>query len=331
VNSLDVNSKHDAKNEGEKPKRKPFRDWHGATIGLAIGVAGLLASRLGYLWIGFDVIAQFGMQFLLLTLAALIAIAMPRYKGLITSIIFALFIAGYSLWPHWVSSGPLKSDPVSQSEKALHVASFNTYGENKNYSGIAASVLALNADVVTLIEMGGDKAQVLQALKQVYPYQFDCQTFVYCQLAIISKFPLTAEIGNANWEGPPYIRATLQFTTGPITVFGVHTTRFPYARAQFTQVNALVKLVETVTGPVVVMGDFNSTPFSRIHTTIIEGLGFSRLTSLPTWPARMGFPQLAIDHVFVSPGLRAISSERIGDSAGSDHFPISIVLAIPDK
>jgi endonuclease/exonuclease/phosphatase (EEP) superfamily protein YafD len=331
VTSPDAKSKSDAAGETDKTKRKPFRDWHGASIGLFLGVAGLLASRLGYLWIGFDVVSQFGMQFLLLTVSALIGMAVPRYKGLVTSAVFAIMIAGYALWPYWVSGGSFKPDPVATGEHQLQVASFNTYGLNKNYAEIASSVNALNADVVTLVEMGSDKDVALNALKQNYPYQVDCKSKDYCELAIVSKFPLTDVIADAAWDGPPYIRATLQSPAGPVTIFGIHTTRFPHSRAQFMQVTAMVKLVETVTGPVIMMGDFNSTPFSRINYTITEGLNFTRLTSLPTWPATLGFPQLAIDHIFVSPGIRALSSEHIGDSAGSDHFPISIVLAIPGK
>jgi endonuclease/exonuclease/phosphatase (EEP) superfamily protein YafD len=320
VAAPDVNLKSVAKGDTEKPKRKPFRDWH-----------GLLGGRLGYLWIGFDVISQFGMQFLLLTLAAIIAMAVPRYKGLAAATIFAIMISGYALWPHWVSAGPMNPDAIATGERQIQVASFNTLASNTNDAGVAASLIALDADVVTLMELGeGGKTQLFQALKQKYPYQADCKTVVYCELAIVSKFPLLNVMGDANWEGPAYIRATVQFTSGPITVLGVHTTRFPQSRAQFTQVKALVKLVETVTGRVIIMGDFNSTPFSRINHTMSEGLGFTRVTSLPTWPATVGFPQLAIDHIFVSPGIRAISNQHIGDNAGSDHFPISIILAVPN-
>ncbi len=329
--SLDVKPETTAKNEADTSKRKPFRDWHGASIGLIIGISGVVAGRMGYLWIGFDVVSQFGMQFLLLTVSALIAMATPRYKGLIASTLFVLMLSGYSLWPHLVSATPFKPDPLAPGEQQLQVASFNTYGLNNDHAEIAAAVLAINADVVTMIEMGTGKADVLSALKSVYPYQGDCQNYINCELAIVSKYPLSSVIGDANWEGPSYIRATVELSSGPLTVFGIHTTRFPHSRAQLKQVNALVKLVEGISGPVIIMGDFNATPFSRINHTVSEGLNFTRVTSLPTWPATIGFPQLAIDHIFVSPGIRAISSQQIGNNAGSDHYPISIVLAVSNK
>lgn len=314
--------------EESKPKRKKHRDWSGATLAFLFGLIGLIGTRLGHLWIGFDVISQFSMQFLFLVLAAVLGMASPRMKGLVASVFFALMIVGYALWPHWVSTGDSKTSALASGEQKLKVASFNTYASNKDYQGIINSVLATEADVVTLIEMEPDKLGVLAGLKQKYPYQFDCNGVDYCHLAILSKFPLTAPEAQSLWDGPPYIRASLGAQFGGLTIFGVHTTRFPHSRAQFAQVNALVKLVETLPGRVVMMGDFNSTPFSRINQTVSQGLGFTRLTQLPTWPASYGFPQLAIDHIFVSTGIRAISDEHIGDNAGSDHFPISMVLAV---
>lgn len=311
-----------------KPKPKQHRDWSGAALALLVGVLGLIFARLGHLWIAFDVASQFSVQFLFLVLAAVLGMASPRMKGLVATIFLAIFVVGYALWPHLVSTGEVKTTALAAGEQQLKVASFNTYANNHDYQGIVNSVLAMDADVVTLIEMEQGKVGVLAALKQKYPYQFDCSIVHSCHLAIISKYPLSDMESQALWEGPPYIRASLGPQFGGLTLFGVHTTRFPHSRAQFKQVNALVKLVEALPGRVVMMGDFNSTPFSRINQTVSIGLGFTRLTQLPTWPATVGFPQLAIDHIFVSPGIRAISEERIGDSAGSDHFPISIVLAI---
>ncbi len=314
--------------EDNKPKQKKHRDWSGASFALLFGLLGLIAARLGHLWIAFDVASQFSVQFLFFVFAAILGMASPRMKSLVTAIFFALMIVGYALWPHLVSTGKVETSSMLAGEQQLKVASFNTYASNRNYQGIINSVLAIDADVVTLIEMEPDKLGVLAALKQQYPFQYDCNGINFCHLAMISKYPLADTDAKPIWDGPAYIRGSLGAQFGGLTIFGVHTTRFPHSRAQFKQVNALVKLVETLPGAVVIMGDFNSTPFSRINQTVSQGLGFERLTNLPTWPARAGFPQLAIDHIFVSPGIRAISAERIGDNAGSDHFPISIVLAV---
>ena len=331
MNSADAPKSSSTNVENDLLKTNKHRDWHGATVGIIIGLLGLIAGRLGYLWIGFDVFSQFSLQFILLSIASAIGIVMPRYKGLVAAILFAGFVSLYSAWPHIVSAGPVKLQAISAGTKPLKVASFNTFVLNQNYADLTASILKMDADFVVLIEFDSYKSSMLASLKSIYPFQFECTQASNCEMAILSKYPVTDGQAKGIWEGPGYISAKLGPEFGGVTIFGVHTTRFPHSRAQFTQINAMVKVVEAVPGRVIVMGDFNATPFSRINQTMATGAGLTRLTSLPTWPATHGLPQLAIDHIFVSHDITALSDERIGDNAGSDHFPVTMVLGVPNK
>jgi endonuclease/exonuclease/phosphatase (EEP) superfamily protein YafD len=193
------------------------------------------------------------------------------------------------------------------------------------------SIRELNPDVMVIVEFGSGKLPLLDRLKADFPYQYTCQTDPPCETALISKYPISDFKARAFWDGPPYISASLGPDWNYLTIFGVHTTRFPHSRAQFTQARAFVKMAEGATGLKIVMGDFNSTSFSRINQTIADGLDLQRLSYLPTWPASQGFPQLAIDHIFASTDIVAVSGEVIGDNAGSDHYPISIAVSVPVK
>ena len=316
--------------ENLKPKRRVFKDWTGASFGLFFGTLGLLLARLGHLWIGFDIFSQFFLQFVFLVVASICGMIIPRYKGLAGSVIFVVLIAGYSLWPLLgAGASPQRLRPIRDGERQLKVASFNTYYNNQDFDKMADEILALDPDVMTLIEFSQNKLSVLDKLKSQYPYQQVCANDPDCDFAIISKFPLSDVVGRQSWEGPPFLGVSLGPDFGNVRIFGVHTTRFPHGRAQFTQVLALIKFMETLPGRAIVMGDFNATPFSRVTGTIVDSLNFTRLTNLPTWPADYGFPQLAIDHIFVSPGIRALNDERIGDNVGSDHYPITITVAVP--
>jgi endonuclease/exonuclease/phosphatase (EEP) superfamily protein YafD len=88
-------------------------------------------------------------------------------------------------------------------------------------------------------------------------------------------------------------------------------------------------MVRRVDGPLVVAGDFNATPWS-LHLATFERLtGLTRLTGLPSWPARgLGLPQVAIDHIFVSSGMRPLGSATTLDASGSDHLPVRVTLAV---
>ena len=57
--------------EAPRKKRKPAGGFE-CKLGLLLGLCGLAASRLGQLWIAFDVFSQFTLQFAVITVAFLI-------------------------------------------------------------------------------------------------------------------------------------------------------------------------------------------------------------------------------------------------------------------
>jgi endonuclease/exonuclease/phosphatase (EEP) superfamily protein YafD len=316
----------------EKHKRHRHRDWSGATVGAIIGFAGLFCARLGHIWIGFDIFAQFWMQFFFIVLACCLGLVSPKYKTLVAIILLALMVAGYSAWPQYISSGAAPAlKPLQANEKILKVASFNSYAGNKTPAAIAREILRLDPDVMVLVEFENSNAASLDALRQKYPYQETCWQLNDCDFAILSKTPITDVSAKVGWAGPSFMSVKMGVEFGNVTIIGLHMIRFPHQRTQLNQTLAFIKFMESVPGRVVLMGDFNATPFSRITQTVSDGLAFERLTYLPTWSATYGLPQLAIDHIFVSPGIRALDHERIGEYAGSDHFPITITLGIPAK
>jgi endonuclease/exonuclease/phosphatase (EEP) superfamily protein YafD len=81
-------------------------------------------------------------------------------------------------------------------------------------------------------------------------------------------------------------------------------------------------------GKVVVLGDFNATPFSRILAMIVHKSDLRRITSLPSWPTYAELPQLAIDHIFLSRDVRVLQQPRIGRPSGSDHYPLTAVIGV---
>ena len=133
-------------------------------------------------------------------------------------------------------------------------------------------------------------------------------------------------------KGPAYIRARLGKKFGNTYIFGLHSTRPPKVRSQIIQLMEMARLLENTKGRKIVMGDFNSTPYARLLRQFASRNNLQRVTNLPTWPARWGpFPQLAIDHIFLSEGLRPLSRSRLGIPAGSDHYPTIVDVAVSVK
>ena len=297
--------------------------------GLTLGLLGLIGARLGQLWVAFDVFSQFTLQFILLSIAFLFGLFMPRARLLLATVILVIGIAGIGMWPHFASGRLQTLATAKPGEREIKVVSFNTWYDNQQVDQVRAEIERLDADITVVIEFGPNKRKIAKELFERYPYHAECFVIDYCHMAILSKFPIVDSEARVDWEGAPMIRATFGPELGGLTVFGVHTIRFPHSRAQFRQAVALSKLIETVPGRKIVMGDFNATPFSRITRTITERAGLVLLTDLPTWPARIELPQVAIDHIFASPGIVATESQAIGNPAGSDHYPITMKLAVP--
>ncbi|MEI8180452.1 endonuclease/exonuclease/phosphatase family protein [Aestuariivirga sp.] len=314
--------------EAPRRKRKPTGGFE-CKLGLLLGLAGLAASRLGQLWIAFDVFSHFTLQFAVMTVGFLIGMVMPRGKLLTAFVVMVLGIVAIGAWPHVASREPHVVGQLQSGERALKVASFNTFWVNQNATAVKAEIERLDADIITLIEMGPGKKPILDQLKGRYPYQFHCYEVDYCNFAVLSKLPFVDAESRGKWSGPSFIRVRLGPEAGGLTVFGVHTIRFPHSLAQFREVTEIARLIERTAGPRLVMGDFNATPFSRILGVLQDSANLTRLTNLPSWPSEAGLPQIAIDHIFVSPGIRQLEAERIGEPAGSDHYPVTVRIAVP--
>lgn len=312
-----------------KPRRRRGR--FACSVGLLIGLAGVLGGWLGNLWIAFDVFGQFSIQFWLVAIAFAIGFMMPfgRVLTAITIIVAGLLVIG--IIPHMsAATYPTAAIKAPEGSRIIRVMSFNTWIGNSNVDALAAEIERNDPDIAVLLEFGPEKRVLLERLRAKYNFQEDCVHLEHCYMAVISKYPINDSESHAEWVGPPMIRVTFGKELNGLTVIGAHTIHFPDQRAQLTQFGHLADLVRRLPGPRIVMGDFNATPSSRMLASFEQRSGLRRLDGwLPTWPARLQIPQLAIDHVFASEEVKSVEQVRIGNNAGSDHFPLVVRVAVP--
>lgn len=299
--------------------------------GIAIGLGGVIAGRLSDLWVHFDVFSHFAMHFRILALACVIGFFMPRFRTVTALVLFLAGALALGIWPHAVSALPSGPPVAAAGERALRVMSFNTLFSNKDIAAIGAEIERQDADIVVLLEFGANKRPLFDRLRSRYPHQANCLDKEFCNIVILSKLPLVASESRVGWEGPPFMSAKFGPEAGNLTLLAAHTIRFPHQRAHYTQITALMRYLETVPGNRILAGDFNATPHSLMLRAIERRSNLVRLSGLPTWPARFGLPQLAIDHIFVSPAFRTIEPQRIGGNAGSDHYPVILAVGVPLK
>ena len=187
-----------------------------------LGLAGLAAGQLGVLWIDFDVFAQFTLQFGIIAIAGLIGFVLRRGRTLTTLVLIILGYIGVGLWPHIASYGAVSpASGLTAEGRVLRILSFNASLQNLNGEAVAKEVERHTPDIVVLIESGSEKRQVFERLRASFPYQVNCLEIAYCDMAVLSKYPIAEHEGHVLWRGPPTIRAIFGPELNGLSVFGV--------------------------------------------------------------------------------------------------------------
>ncbi len=298
-------------------------------LGVVIFALLMFTIPLSKVFLAVDMATHFAAHYMVVGGALLIGFFMPKWNIQIAAILafLGVFLIGYLA----VNKPVPVEKPAIANTKRVKLMTFNTLLRNKNWQAIVKEIKRADPDIVTMMEFGQEKAGMLKALKKEYPYQLSCFNQTSCNLTIFSKFRFSDSIIRVRWHGPPYARVTFGKELGNLNLYAVHTIRPPHYRAHYKQIGALSRAINEQDGLKIVMGDFNSTPFSRTLNTFSRRTKLKRLTDTPTWPtAFLKLPQIAIDHIFVSPEIEMLSPPRLGKNAGSDHFPVNTIVAIPN-
>jgi len=206
------------------------------------------------------------------------------------------------------------------------VASTNVGPDHRDLEAMAADVMAIDADVLNVVELTEADRRALDAagLRDRYPYAIEDPQAGAHGSGIYSRYPiLDAEV--LRITGAPMARATVDLPTGPVTFVAVHTTQPLAGPGQLElQLEQLQAAVAGSDEPVVLAGDFNATRQHQPFRELLDaGFSDAHLATghgrAATWPVGRKVPPFAlIDHVLVSPELSVASVHEVTVS-GSDH------------
>jgi endonuclease/exonuclease/phosphatase (EEP) superfamily protein YafD len=223
---------------------------------------------------------------------------------------------------------------ASTRERDLKIVTFNTlYGDPQ---AVANFLLHEDPDIAVLQEVGAKQAQALRALlRDRYPYAHTCVASRGCAAAIFSKRAwASAGQQHRTHSVPETIWVQLNNPEiGRLRVVGVHL-QLPFrAEAQTRHVDRLIALRSSLTGPVILAGDFNMTPWSYRLQRLLASAGLRRHAAfLRSWPTdgqfRLPAPAFLIDHVLTTPDIKSVSI-RTGPNIGSDHLPVIAQVRLP--
>lgn len=237
----------------------------------------------------------------------------------------------------WHRFGP-HSHPVTVAPETpvLRVLSWNAYYINSRKKELLDRVSDLNADLVVLQEIHASWEEDLHEHPQLkrYPYRYHDPHF-YSARCLLSRYPITY-LGNMlpGSYTQPYFR--LHWAEQNIVVTAVHTVNAisqQYTKTQVEQIRRLADIAAAERGPLLMIGDFNSTPHNRNYRVMADvlrcswtdaGRGLSYTFVPEYWPGVF----LHLDYVFHSEHWRTLSYEVLPDQAGSDHRGVVVQLAL---
>jgi endonuclease/exonuclease/phosphatase (EEP) superfamily protein YafD len=286
-----------------------------------------LGARLS--WV-LELTTHFRVQYLAATAVLLLPVLLRRRWAAGAALVAAGAVSAAPVLPYLpLALGPeVRADPPA----SIKVLTVNVSFRQFSARSLLQSVHEADPDVVVVQELTPHAESVLADLDAAFPHNH--------------KFPADGPVGIGLWSRlslesagtfalgrAPAIEARVRGPTGEFTIIGVH------LRAPMSQRRAAGRNVElrrlaarsaAVTEPLVVAGDFNTTPYSPYFGDFLKssGLTDSRRgrTLQPSWPTMLPVIAIPIDHVAVNGGFRILSHDRLANFE-SDHYGVLVELA----
>lgn len=305
------------------------------TILVVAATALALATVLGFLsryyWM-FDLLVHLRAQYA--QIAIVIAIcALVQGEPVALALAASAFVINVAVVArHLASRSP--APRRSSDDGVVRVFFANALESNHRFDMLTRAVAASRPDVIVLVEVDADAMAQMRLRLAEYPFaeQLDVGTRPW-GIGLLSRtipaYSRTQDLGEA---GSPLIVARFDGER-PLTIIGAHPTP-PYRPRWFALRNdylaklALVIREESAWGDVVVVGDFNITPWASHYRSFLENSGLRSAREgfgwNATWPSFLPpFARIPIDHVFIAPRLRVVGF-TVGEPIGSDHLPLTI-------
>jgi endonuclease/exonuclease/phosphatase (EEP) superfamily protein YafD len=311
-------------------------------------LAGVLALCQAVIWYkpeapALAVLEQFALQLgLVALLTAVLALVLRRWARVI---LLAALTATLS-WPVFSDRGEAA---IVTAPARLKVVSANLWHSAAGHDRTVEALLASDADIIGLIEATPRWRPALAPLLAKYPYRVDCfDRDPECLTMLLSKLPIEQPIAGRVWKATPIVAGgVIRWNGRPITVLATHWFRpllrsdrspwgaddaersayladgLPVGR-QAGQAGLFAKFLDReAPGDLIVMGDLNSAPWSRVQRAFRAKTGLDNQAGWVTsWPSFLPWPlRLPIDHVLAR-GHLVVTDFSAGPEVDSDHLPV---------
>ena len=296
------------------------------TLVVALAAIGGTFGSLGHLAWWLELFAHFRPQYALCLAiggACLLALRRPGIG------LAALVLGAVNAVPlmHYYYAPPGAAPGDRPGIKALLA---NVYFRNGHHDPLLEYVRRSQPDVAVFLEVTPEWHEALRGLSDSLPYQaYAGELFVASRKPLrgLHAVPLSA-------AGAMAVVFSVDAGAGPVAIIGAHTNWPLGARIADSRNRELSMLADTARatpGPVLLLGDLNTTAFSPVFPALLAQAGLADCAAgrgyHPTWPARFPPLYMQIDHCLAGAGLE-VTDFATGPYVGSDHYPLEVTLRL---
>jgi endonuclease/exonuclease/phosphatase (EEP) superfamily protein YafD len=308
-------------------------------VAAAVAAGGIVATGAGFLgrmnWV-LDLFSHFRPQyFLVLTLSSFTLFLYGQVFVAAISGIFALVNLIIILPLYFSGQKEQKPEEEGITNRQYRAVSINVLQDNQEYELAAEFIINVQPDILLLVEVNSTWLEALGPALDCLPFSIHQVREDNYGIALFSRFPMVeAKIVELIGPGIPSICSEVALEGFKLTVLGTHPAP-PKSRIQSEQRNhqlqKITDLAASTTGPLIVMGDLNVTPWSPYFKGLLAGSGLKDSRRgfgiQATWPVRRPHLWIPIDHILVSSHIQTGRFYKGGD-IGSDHFPVICSFSI---
>jgi endonuclease/exonuclease/phosphatase (EEP) superfamily protein YafD len=302
-------------------------------VATTLTTLGSLGARAGWL---LELLSHFPVQYLVAqVIAAAICFGLRLWPwaglALLAAVPNVVAIAPYL--PGLIAA---RASPVA-GNASVNLVALNLLYTQEDPTRARAFLLKQSADIVVLSEFTPRWRKKLAVLEQTYPYFALRDRWNQWGIAVYSKYPFQdVEDLDLGDDQSSHLRILLQLPGGRAEVYAVHLASPPSQRraaqrnTQLRRLAARIAAADTVL-PKIVVGDFNSTPFSPFFRDLLRDTGLMDARRSfgwhYTWPALPVPVWIAIDHCLVSTNV-VVNRVAAGPPIGSDHLPLECAFSL---
>jgi endonuclease/exonuclease/phosphatase (EEP) superfamily protein YafD len=224
--------------------------------------------------------------------------------------------------------------PIPVGGVRVRVLLLNVLTENRGFAAVRRLIDDTRPDVIALIEVDARWLAALAPSTVRYAGRLEAPRGDNFGVALYTRGPLDGSIETLGGSLPGAVATTHlgALRLGLILVHPLPPVRSASLVAQRAVLDAAADRARSLPAPVVMMGDFNATPWSTPFRRVVarSGLCDSRagFGVQATFPSGSFALRIPIDHLLASCSV-GVADRWVAHDVGSDHLPVVVDLVVP--